>query len=80
MEQADAARETQNPDQRMTTPTPRTDAVWDANTDIEGCITNIEPIYVEMTKMEEEINYLRFRLLVLQCKTAPATTQKYALN
>jgi hypothetical protein len=33
-----------------------------------------------MTKMEEEISFLRFRLLVLQCKTGPATTQKYALN
>jgi hypothetical protein len=64
----------------MTTPTPRTDAVWKSNTDIEGCITNIEPIYVEMAKMEQEISFLRFRLLVLQCKTGPATTQKYALN
>jgi hypothetical protein len=64
----------------MTTQTPRTDAVWKANTDIEGCITNIEPIYVEMTKMEEEISFLRFRLLVLQSKSGPATTQKYALN
>ncbi len=64
----------------MTTQTPRTDAVWKANTDIEGCITNIEPIYAEMTKMEQEISYLRFRLLVLQCKSGPATTQKYELN
>ena len=64
----------------MITPTQRTEAVWKANTDIDGCITNIEPIYVEMTKMEEEISYLRFRLLVLQCKTGPATTQKYELN
>ena len=47
----------------MITPTPRTEAVWKANTDIDGCITNIEPIYIEMMKMEEEIIYLRFRLL-----------------
>jgi hypothetical protein len=58
----------------MTTPTPRTDAVWKANTDIEGCITNIEPIYVEMTKMEEEISYLRFRLIVLHCDESMETT------
>ena len=64
----------------MITPTPRTEAVWKANTDIDGCITNIEPIYIEMMKMESEISYLRFRLLVLQCKTGPATTQKYELN
>ena len=69
-----------NPDIRMITPTPRTEAVWKANTDIDGCITNIEPIYIEMMKMEEEIIYLRFRLLVLRCKTGPATTQKYELN
>lgn len=64
----------------MITPTPRTEAVWKANTDIDGCITNIEPIYIEMMKMEEEIIYLRFLLLVLRCKTGPATTQKYELN
>lgn len=64
----------------MITPTSRTEAVWKANTDIDGCITNIEPIYVEMMKMEEEISYLRFRLLVLQCKNSPETTQKYELN
>jgi hypothetical protein len=64
----------------MITPTPRTEAVWKANTDIDGCITNIEPIYIEMMKMEEEIIYLRFRLLALRCKTGPATTQKHAIN
>jgi hypothetical protein len=58
----------------MTTQTPRTDAVWKANTDIEGCITNIEPIYAEMTKMEQEISYLRFRLIVLHCDESMETT------
>jgi hypothetical protein len=62
----------------MTTPTPRTDAVWDANTDIEGCITNIEPIYLQMAKMEDEIIYLRHQLFALQCKLGPETTPKYA--
>ena len=64
----------------MNIPTPRTEAVWKANTDIDGCITNIEPIYIEMMKMEEEIIYLRFRLLALRCKNNPETTQKYELN
>jgi hypothetical protein len=62
----------------MTTPTPRTDAVWKANTDIEGCITNIEPIYLQMAKMEDEIIYLRHQLFALQCKLGPETTPKYA--
>ena len=41
------------------TKTPRTDSIWNANSDTEGTPTNIMKIYDEMRMMEFEIAYLK---------------------
>ena len=46
----------------MTTPTPRTDAIWKANTDSDGCVTNLEPLWTTMESMERELINLKARL------------------
>lgn len=40
-------------------PTPRTDHIWNANSDTEGTPRNIMKIYDEMRMMEFEIAYLK---------------------
>ena len=39
--------------------TPRTDSIWNANSDTEGTPTNIVHIHNEMRMMEFEIAYLK---------------------
>ena len=41
------------------TKTPRTDSIWNANSDTEGTPINIMKIYDEMRMMEFEIAYLK---------------------
>ena len=47
-------------------PTPRTDHIWNANSDTEGTPTNIMNIYDEMRMMEFEIGKLRNRIMELE--------------
>lgn len=46
----------------MTTPTPRTDAIWKASIDDTGCVTRMEPIWNGLEAMEREIIDLKARL------------------
>ena len=46
--------------------TPRTDSIWNANSDTEGTPTNIMHIYDEMRKMEFENIDLRNRIMELE--------------
>ena len=46
--------------------TPRTDSIWNANSDTEGTPTNIMHIYDEMRKMEFENIDLRNRIMKLE--------------
>lgn len=48
-------------------PTPRTDHIWNANSDTEGTPINIMKIYDEMRMMEFEIGKLRNRIEELEC-------------
>lgn len=48
------------------TNTPRTDSIWNANSDTEGTPTNIMKIYDEMRMMEFEIGKLRNRIIELE--------------
>ena len=48
-------------------PTPRTDSIWNANSDTEGTPINIMKIYDEMRMMEFEIGKLRNRIEELEC-------------
>lgn len=47
--------------------TPRTDSIWNANSDTEGTPINIMKIYDEMRMMEFEIGKLRNRIEELEC-------------
>jgi len=47
-------------------PTPRTDRIWNANSDTEGTPINIMKIYDEMRMMEFEIGKLRNRIMELE--------------
>lgn len=47
-------------------PTPRTDSIWNANSDTEGTPKNIMKIYDEMRMMEFEIGKLRNRIIELE--------------
>lgn len=48
-------------------PTPRTESIWNANSDTEGTPINIMNIYDEMRMMEFEIGKLRKRIEELEC-------------
>lgn len=48
-------------------PTPRTDSIWNANSDTEGTPINIMKIYDEMRMMEFEIGKLHNRIEELEC-------------
>ena len=39
----------------MTTPTPRTDAIWKSSIDDRGAVTRMEPVWNGMEAMEREI-------------------------
>lgn len=47
--------------------TPRTDRIWNANSDTEGTPINIMKIYDEMRMMEFEIGKLSNRIEELEC-------------
>ena len=47
-------------------PTPRTDSIWNANSDTEGTPTNIMHIHDEMRMMEFENIELRNRIMELE--------------
>ena len=58
------------------TKTPRTDSIWNANSDTEGTPTNIMKIYDEMRMMEFEIGKLRNRIMELEALSATESQSK----
>lgn len=76
MGQAFERRKDQNPDPRMTTPTPRTDAIWKASIDDTGCVTRMEPIWNGLEAMEREIIEQRKRIEELETLLRPIDQEK----